>query len=109
MKNKVSGYQPTEKLDITNPPQGDVSRTTLAPTEPHPSIELARNILLSKNVDLHLLQEAYASCAIEGNRLAEVCVGTINRLINHEPVSDRYFMGLVFAIIYKDYEKEIGN
>lgn len=42
--------------------------------------------------------EAMASCAIEGNRLAEVCLGTYNRIENGEPVSDRYVLGLAWFI-----------
>ena len=48
--------------------------------------------------DLSSYIEPFASCAIAGNRLAEVCSETLRRLIDHEPVSDRYLMGLAWAI-----------
>ena len=82
-----------------------VDRTTLAVNEPHPSVKIARALLQKKvteGLDLLVWREAFASCAIEGNRAAEVCLGTVNRLLNSEPISDRYFMGLVFAIIGRD-------
>jgi hypothetical protein len=38
--------------------------------------------------------EALSSCAIENNRLAEVCAETLRRILHNELVSDRYVMGL---------------
>lgn len=74
-------------------------RTTLAPSEYHPSAEDALKYISSFGLsELALLQESFSSCAIEGNRLAEVCSGTLRRLIAKEPVSDRYLLGLVWAI-----------
>jgi hypothetical protein len=83
-------------------------RSVLADKEPHPSVEIARTFLLKKmdeGLELYMWQEALASCAIEGNRLAEVCLGTLNRLVNKEPVSDRYFMGLILLLIREDLLK----
>lgn len=45
-------------------------------------------------------QESFSSCAIDGNRLAEVCSETISRLINNQPVSDRYLLGLAWAMYH---------
>jgi len=45
-----------------------------------------------------LMKESLASNAIEGNRLAEVCLETMERLEKHEPVSDRYLFGLVWFL-----------
>jgi len=50
-------------------------------------------------------QESFSSCAIEGNMLAEICSGTLSRLINHKPVSDRYLLGLAFTILKNNYNK----
>lgn len=86
----------------------EIDRTTLAVNEPHPSVKIARALLQKKvteGLDLLVWREAFASCAIEGNRSAEVCLGTVNRLLNNEPISDRYFMGLVLAIIGQDLLK----
>ncbi len=76
-------------------------RSTLATGEPHPAAHMAMEYLQSVPLDKLLMHlEAFASCAIEGNRLAEICDGTLNRFINHEPVSDRYLLGLVYAMRY---------
>lgn len=74
-------------------------RGTLAPTEPHPAAFLDKDYIASLHMDRLLsYREAFASCAIEGNRLGEVCVETINRLFDKQPVSDRYLLGLAWAI-----------
>jgi len=44
-------------------------------------------------------KEALASTALSGNRLAEICMGTIDRLAKGEPVSDRYLLGLAWTIL----------
>lgn len=73
---------------------------TLQPGEPHPSARRALKYIESLGFDTLLkYREAFASCAIEGNRLGEVCAGTMNRLLNNQPVSDRYVMGLALAIM----------
>jgi hypothetical protein len=78
-------------------------RSTLKEGEPHPSANLAKAYIRSLGIaELSILQESFASCAIERNRLAEVCSGTLRRILVGEPVSDRYLLGLVWAI--KDME-----
>ncbi len=73
---------------------------TLNPTEPHPAFRQAlRFIKTIPYTDLVLYQEAFATNAIEGNRLAEVCLGTLNRLLHSEPVSDRYLLGLAWTLM----------
>jgi hypothetical protein len=75
---------------------------TLKDTEPHPAITSAIDWFddwqLSHPGALNRYIESFASCAIEGNRLAEICIATIRRLQNGQPVSDRYFLGLVWTI-----------
>jgi hypothetical protein len=39
-----------------------------------------------------------SSCAIEGNRSGEVCGETIQRVLNSEPVSDRYILGTAWML-----------
>jgi hypothetical protein len=73
---------------------------TLKIGEYHPCADIAMQYLRDKNLFIHL--ESLSSCAIEGNRTAEICLGTLNRLLNKEPVSDRYLMGL--ALFLLDYE-----
>ena len=73
--------------------------------EPHPSALKALEYIQSlPTSELMLWRESFASCAIEGNRLAEVCLGTLNRLLNSETVSDRYVLGLAWAIKEKTNE-----
>ncbi len=70
---------------------------TLEFGETHPSATSALVYVLQRIVD-PLLLEALASCAIERNRMAEICLGTINRIKNHQPISDRYVLGLAWFL-----------
>ncbi len=75
------------------------SRGTLALAERHPAAEDAKQYL--SNLDIMTLSkyiEAFASTAIEGNRLGDVCGETLRRIMNGEPVSDRYVLGLAWTI-----------
>ncbi len=79
-------------------------RGTLDVAEPHPSAFSARE-WISKLDYLVLMrwQESFASCAISGkNRLAEVCSETLSRLMEGKPVSDRYVLGLAWAMLDKE-------
>ena len=74
-------------------------RGELKPTEPHPSAYEARVWIENKPIEeLLKWREAFASCAIEGNRLGEVCAETLNRLISEKAVSGRYLLGLAWAM-----------
>ena len=74
-------------------------RSTLAPTEWHPCASFAMDFIRTFSMkELMIQREALASCAIEGNRMAEVCLGTLNRLIAHQPVSDRYLLDLAWYL-----------
>lgn len=73
---------------------------TLQPGEPHPGVNSAMEFLNSLGIEkLLLYREAFSSCAIEGNRAGAICSGTINRLLAHEQVSDRYILGLAWTIM----------
>ncbi len=78
---------------------GMSERGTLKDGEPHPA---AADALASVSgfswEELARWQGAFSSCAIEGNRLAEVCSETLRRLMDHEPVSDRYLLGLALSM-----------
>ena len=79
------------------------TRGTLVGTEPHPaSLEAMAWIRSMPHTDLMMWQESFASCAIEGNRLAEVCCETLSRLLSGDMVSDRYLLGLAWAMRYVD-------
>lgn len=45
-----------------------------------------------------MFAESVASCAIGDNRTAQICHGTIDRIITGKPVSDRYVLGLAWFI-----------
>lgn len=79
---------------------------TLKVGEFHPGANIAHQFL-QEYMNEHspfLLIESLASCAIEGNRMAEVCSETLRRYLNNEPVSDRYLMGLAW-MVYKMNQK----
>lgn len=74
-------------------------RKDLRPGEPHPMAESARVYVASQVDRLSHLMEAFASCAIESNRVGEICGETLRRLLAGEPVSDRYLLGLAWFLI----------
>lgn len=75
------------------------SRGELAPSEPHPAAYEAKAwIAKQPPEELYKWREAFASCAIEGNRIGDVCAETLNRLMNAQPVSDRYLLGLAWTM-----------
>jgi hypothetical protein len=77
--------------------------------EPHPAAYDAQKFIASLGAsEISMWLESFASCAIENNRLAEVCSETLNRLLNSQPVSDRYILGLAFTIAHSrlDTDKE---
>lgn len=72
----------------------------LSITEAHPSALDAKH-WITKNYtkpELMLVLEAYSSCAIENNRIGQVCGETLRRLIHGEPVSDRHLLGLAWNL-----------
>ena len=67
-----------------------MDKRTLGLSEPHPSSIDAMHWLRTVPLpELFKWQATFASEAIEGNRLAEICSETLDRLLNHKPVSDR--------------------
>jgi len=91
---------------VKNPvPVSEYGRGELLPNEPHPIAYSAMDFMKSiPYTDLCLYQSALSSCAIEDNRLAEICSETLSRFMNHEPVSDRYLLGLAWFIARPKYE-----
>lgn len=72
---------------------------TLAEGEYHPAAKSAMWFIKGIPVsDLGLWHEALASVAISGDRNAELCSETLNRIITGQPVSDRYLLGLAWTI-----------
>jgi len=73
-----------------------IEKGTLKEGEPHPAYYIAR-VYIEQNMTPEII-EAFSSCSIKGNRMAEISMVTWNRLQNKEPVSDRYLMGLAWSI-----------
>lgn len=78
---------------------------TLNAGEYHPAANSAAAWIRSRSVaDLMMWQEAFASCAIDGNRLADICGETLRRFLAGEPVSDRYIIGLAWEMRYGEIQ-----
>lgn len=82
------------------------TREILKEGEPHPAsvsaLQYLRSIPFEK---LLIYQESFSSCAIEDNRLGQICAETLRRLMNKEPVSDRYLLGLAWVIRNMEVKK----
>lgn len=75
------------------------TRGTLAPEEPHPATDSAIRYIRNLTPEQwSTAKMAFSSCAIESNRLAEICTETMNRLDKGIFVSDRYLLGLTQAL-----------
>lgn len=87
-------YEDAQHPEPTTEPPG-----TLKPGEPHPAARAALEYVATLPFwRLTALAESFSSCAIDGNRFAEVCAETLRRVMNREPVSDRYILGLAWSI-----------
>jgi hypothetical protein len=76
-----------------------MNEATLAEHEHHPAADSAMDWYRQLPIkDLMIAKEAIASTALSGNRLAEICMSTLNRLEVGEPVSDRYLLGLCWLL-----------
>ena len=77
-------------------------RAEIPAGEYHPAADSAmawlKGYMVQHPADYLMHKEALASTALSGNRLAEICCGTIDRLAKGEPVSDRYLLGLAWTI-----------
>lgn len=75
---------------------------TLNENEPHPAAELARvwfNEWKKKNPERYIMvRESIASSSLSGNRMAEICNSTLNRIENGQQISDRYLLGLCWFL-----------
>jgi hypothetical protein len=81
--------------------------------ECHPAADSAmawlKGFMVQHPSEYLMHKEALASSALAGNRLAEICMSTIDRLRKGEPVSDRYLLGLAWTImkLHNHHEMEI--
>ncbi len=86
----------------------EIKRGELKIGEPHPSTYSAMEYVKSLGFEeLLRWQESFSSCAIEGNRIGEICAETLRRIMDHEPVSDRYLLGLAWMM--RDGEIDDGK
>lgn len=85
---------------------------TLQPTEFHPAAKMAmawfKNWKAEDPIRYIQTCEAIASTALSGNRLAQVCYGTLERLRKGEPVSDRYLLGACWFLKEMSEEEDNG-
>lgn len=85
----------------------EVEKGTLTEGEVHPASSIALDYIGSFSLaDWAAKVEAIASCALSGNRLAEVVFETLRRLHANEPVSDRYLMGAAWLIWQLEKDKK---
>lgn len=76
-----------------------MSQGTIKEGEYHPAANSALAYINAQGFKkLIQWQEAFASCAIEGNRSAEICSETLDRIMTGKTVSDRYLLGLAWTI-----------
>lgn len=78
----------------------EVTRGTLNLGEYHPAADIAMRYIkkyLASHNEFKLI-EALASAALSGNRLADIAGETLFRVLNKQPVSDRYLMGLAWVL-----------
>lgn len=79
-----------------------INEASLAKGEFHPSASGAMDWLKLTIMDnpkrYMTVREAIASVALSGNRLAQLCNSTLQRLEDNEPVSDRYLLGLCWFL-----------
>lgn len=77
--------------------------TELTPEEFHPAARSAyrwlKGYMVNNAEDYRRLRVSLQISADEGNRQAQVCMGTIERLENGQPISDRYLLGLAWTIL----------
>lgn len=79
----------------------------------HPAARSAyrwlKGFMVTNPTDYLRYKEALASTALSGNRQAEICMGTIERLRNGQPVSDRYLLGLAWTILHLHNDEAMEN
>lgn len=72
--------------------------------EHHPAANSAyrwlKGFMVTNSEDYAKYRLAIEMAAQVGNRQAQICWGTIQRLKFGEPVSDRYLMGLAWTILF---------
>jgi hypothetical protein len=94
------------KPSVIKPQQPDPG--TLEIGETHPASQSAFRYVVGLGiVKQSIYLESFSSCAIEGNRLGEICAETLRRVMNGEQISDRYVCALAYTI--KEMEEDNGT
>lgn len=97
------------KIEVDYPDEHGPGTSTISPTEHHPAADQAMKWYSQwKRADVQryfMTKEAMASTALSGNRTAEICFGTMERLENSEPVSDRYLLGLTWTLLEMEMDR----
>lgn len=88
----------------------DTDSSVIKEGEYHPSADMAmawfKEWQIRQGIGGYaLVREAIASTALSGNRLAEILNGTLDRLEQGKPVSDRYLLGLCWYLKYMEEKK----
>lgn len=71
----------------------------------HSAMKFVKDYLIKDLANAFILKEALASLSISGDRIAQVCSETLDRIMRGESVSDRYLLGLAWTIREFDNEK----
>lgn len=72
----------------------------------HDAFHYVKQYLLTNILEANRLMESFASCAIEGNRLGEICSETMRRIMHGEAISDRYLFGLAWFLRNMEDDKK---
>lgn len=79
--------------------------------EHHPAANSAyrwlKGFMVANAPDYEVCKLAIGLAADSGNRQAQICMGTIERLATGKPVSDRYLLGLAWTILHIQYNEAI--
>lgn len=72
---------------------------TLEKGEQHPaSLEAMQYIFNYSQEDLIRYHSMFKEMAESGNRLGQICAETLRRIFNEEVITDKYVLGLAWAI-----------
>ena len=76
----------------------------------HPAAEIALSWIRAMPArELLMWKEAFASSGLAGNRLGEICAETLHRLFTKQGVSDRYLLGLAWALKSAQDKRKEGS
>ncbi len=78
-----------------------MTEATIVEGEYHPAADSAmawlKNFMVTEPARYLLIKQSLYDTALSGNRLAELCCSTIDRMAKGEPISDRYVAALAWT------------